>query len=169
LLDAASGNDAEVGVLATVLDVMHILDDEQNLAPFKRVLARAVEAPIKDESGKVVQRGLADTSMRALDRIFAHELQKSPSGDTCVRERDPNRAIGALLKSLVTPMAADRPAPIEVIMSVIGDVNRAAPEKTTKFEGADYGNIANEMSELCLDGTRGLEQFYAVIRQAIRQ
>jgi len=68
----------------------------------------------------------------------------------------------------VTPIEAEKPAPIEIITDVIGDVNRASPEKTTKFDGADYGNIANEMSELCLDSSRGLEQFYAVIREAIR-
>jgi hypothetical protein len=44
-------------------------------------------------------------------------------------------------------------------------VNRADPSSTAKFDGADYGNVANEMSEFCLDPTRGLEQFYAVIKQ----
>ena len=50
-------------------------------------------------------------------------------------------------------------------MNSIADVNRANPSLTTKLDGDDYGNIANEMSEFCLDSTRGLEQFYAVINQ----
>ena len=55
--------------------------------------------------------------------------------------------------------------PLQTIMDVIGDVNRADPSLATKLDGDDYGNIANEMSEFCLDSTRGLEQFYAVIHQ----
>ena len=62
-------------------------------------------------------------------------------------------------------MSADELTPLDTLMSAVADVNRGNPSLTTKLDGNDYGNIANEMSEFCLDPTRGLEQFYAVINQ----
>src|SRR5439155_26921957 len=97
--------------------------------------------------------------------IFETESQTADTGGKCTWQRDPNRAIGALLTGLVTPMAADQPTPVEVLMSAIADVNRADPSHQTKLGGGDYGNIASEMGNFCLDDTRGLEQFYSVIRQ----
>jgi hypothetical protein len=164
LLNAASSNDAQAGVVAASLDLLQVLEDDTNLTPFEKVLSRAVEPPLKDDAGNVVQRSLADAAMRSLDKIFAQEIQGT-GADACMKERDPNRVIGILLQNLVTPMASDQEAPVEVIMSAIADVNRAAPEATTKLNGADYGNIADEMSQLCLDPTRGLEQFYTIIKQ----
>src|SRR5207253_21758 len=63
LLDAASGNDAQSGVLASALDAMQILQDDVNLSPFKRILAGAVAPQVKNDSGVVVKRGLADAAL----------------------------------------------------------------------------------------------------------
>jgi hypothetical protein len=168
LLDAASGNDAQAGMLTTLLDVLQVLEDEPNLTPFKRVLATAASAPVVADDGKVVKRGLADALMHAASRIFAREIVGT--GDAaCIRERDPNRALTVLLERLVTPMSPDRPAPLDVITSVIADVNRASPESSGKLLAHDYASIADEMSTFCLDGSRGLEQFYAVIHEATRK
>ena len=51
-------------------------------------------------------------------------------------------------------------------MDVAADVNRAHPDQTTKLDGADYANVANEISEFCLDPASGLEQVYEVVREA---
>ena len=45
-------------------------------------------------------------------------------------------------------------------------MNRAHPDQTTKLDGGDYANIANEISEFCLDPATGLEQVYEVVREA---
>ncbi len=164
LLDAASGNDAQAGVFASALDLLQVLEDDTNLPPFEKVLGRTIAPPVTDASGNVVQRSLADAGMRALTQIFALD-QQGTGTSACSSQRDPNRALGVLLAKLVTPMASDELAPLDVLMSAIADVNRADPSSTTKLNGADYGNIANEMSQFCLDSTRGLEQFYAVIHQ----
>jgi hypothetical protein len=57
-------------------------------------------------------------------------------------------------------------APFETISDVVADVNRADPSQTTKLDGGDYGNIADETSVFVLDPTTGLEQVYAIVRQA---
>ncbi len=72
------------------------------------------------------------------------------------------------LAHLVTPMTGSNgqrtETPLEVIVDTIADVNRAAPGTTTKLAGTDYANMANELSEFLLDRQRGLEQFYAIVR-----
>ena len=165
LLDAASGNNAQAGVLASALDLLQILEDDTNLPPFEKVLARAMAPPVSDDAGNVVQRSLGDAGMRTLTRIFEVDTKTAAGGATCSFQRDPNRAIGYVLGNIITPMSPDTLAPLDVLMDAIADVNRADPSQTTKLAGADYGNIANEMSVFCLDSTRGLEQFYAVIKQ----
>jgi hypothetical protein len=150
--------------MAAAVDLLQVLQDDTNLPPFEKVLARVIAPPVTDDAGKVVQRSLAESGMRALTRIF--ELDTNGTGkNSCESERDPNRAIGVVLKNLVTPMGSDQPSPLYVLMNAIGDVNRSDPHVTTKFAGVDYGNVASEMSQFCLDETRGLEQFYAVIQQ----
>jgi hypothetical protein len=66
----------------------------------------------------------------------------------------------------VTPMGDTQPAPIEVFVDVVADVNRAQPGAPKKLAAADYGNIANEVSQFCEDPSSGLEQVYEVIREA---
>ena len=53
-----------------------------------------------------------------------------------------------------------------MLSDVVADVNRAYPGSQGKLDGSDYANIANEISEFCLDPGRGLEQVYAVVRAA---
>jgi hypothetical protein len=129
------------------------------------VLSNIVAKPVVAQNGTVVKRGLADSGLRVLSRIF-QESKVPAIGSTCTYERDPNGALAVVLKNMVTPMGDKQQAPIQVIMDVIGDVNRADPTQTSKFMPADYANVANEVSEFALDPSRGLEQFYAVIKQA---
>jgi hypothetical protein len=164
LLDAASANDAQAGVLASALDMLQVLQDDTNLTPFDQILARAISPAVTDDAGNVVQRSLADAALRAITRILELDIVGT-GANACTSQRDPNRVISALLQFMVTPIASNELPPIDTLMSAIGDVNRANPSLTTKFDGEDYGNVANEMSQFCLDPTRGLEQFYAVINQ----
>jgi hypothetical protein len=162
LLDGASANDAQNGMLAAVADMLQMLDDDSDFSKLEHLLSHALQAPLVDESGNVVRRGLVDAGIRSMSRIFEKTVDMQ---NACTKERDPNRALAAVLGNLVTPMGSGV-TPLEVIAGVVADVNRASPELTTKLQGPDYGNMANEMSEFMLDPSRGLEQFYSVIKQA---
>jgi hypothetical protein len=72
-----------------------------------------------------------------------------------------------VMRRLVTPHDG-KPAPINVLMDVIADVNRRRPEQTTKLEPDDYASIAHEVSDFCANKSRGLEQVYEVIKQATK-
>jgi hypothetical protein len=166
LLDPAAGSDARAATMTASVDVLQILNDDTNLTPFYNAAAADVlGAQVLDAQGNVAQRGLADASIEVLSRVFA-AARNAQGTETCSMEIDPNGAIGAMLGHMVTPGGTSQLTPIETLIDVTADVNRAHPELTTKLDGGDYGNMANEISEFCLDPTTGMEQVYAVVRAA---
>jgi hypothetical protein len=73
-----------------------------------------------------------------------------------------------LLRRLLSLPKDGSPRPLDVLIDVAADVNRAKPEETTKLTPADYASIAREVSDFCANDSRGLEQVYAVIKQATK-
>ena len=74
---------------------------------------------------------------------------------------------------MVTPLPGGtveqpRKTPLEVIMDVVADVNRAAPERTDALDTRDYESIATQVNGFLLDKERGLEQLYEIMRNGIR-
>ncbi len=167
LLDPGSENDALATTLAALIDVLQVLSDDTNLAPVYRAISDAAGESIVDEKGKVVRRGFADGATTALTRVFARAYD-AKGNEQCGKEIDPNRVIAVALRNLVTPAGPDQPAPIEVVLDVVADVNRADPSQTSKLDGGDYANIALEVRSFLLDKGSGLEQIYEVVRQATR-
>jgi hypothetical protein len=168
LLDGASDNDAQTTTLMAAVDLLQVLDDDVNLEPLYRVMANAASGPTLDANKQVVLRGLLDGSVQGLARLFARAQDKSGK-EICSREIDPNRTIDFVLKRMLLPYGKDGKdlrTPIETIMSVIADVNRADPSSEAKLTGDDYRNISKEIAEFCLHPERGLVQIYEVIRQA---
>jgi hypothetical protein len=164
LLDSSSDNDAQATTLSAALDLLQILQDDTNLQPLYQVASKAIAPSLVDDDGQVVQRGAADALVEVLTRVFARDYEGTDQ--VCTSAVDPQRTVALLLQNLVTPMDAGEPTPIEVILSVIGDVNRADPNSTSKFDGADYQNIGNEAGLFFLDEASGLEQVWEVLRQA---
>jgi hypothetical protein len=167
LLDAASGNAALTEVLASTDDLIQVLRDDANLVPFFHVMATAAAPSGKDANGNV-QKGVVDATTTLLSRI-AGRAYDSNNAEICSKELDPEGVMNLALANLVTPMVgADGKTPgetpLEVILDAIADVNRAAPGAPGKLAPADYGNMANELSEFLLDDQRGLEQFYEIVR-----
>jgi hypothetical protein len=165
LLDPTSAGDARAATMAASADLLQVLGDDTNLTPFFHAAADVLGAEVRDDHGEIARRGLADAGINVLTRIFA--AARNPQGtEACAQEVDPEGAIEAALAHLVTPMGAGQASPIEALVDVIADVNRAHPDQTTKLDGNDFANIANEISEFCVDPASGLEQVYEVIREA---
>jgi hypothetical protein len=165
LLDPSSPADARVATMTASVDALQILEDDTNLAAFYHSAADVLGAQQLDDQGNVIRCGLAGAGIELLARTFAaaHTAQGT---EDCSQEIDPNGAIAVTLGHMVTPMGDRTASPIEVMTDVVADVNRAHPDRTTKLDGGDYANIANEVSELCLDPQSGLEQVYEIVRQA---
>jgi hypothetical protein len=165
LLGPGALPDTQAATMAATVDVLSILSDDTNLSPFYHAAADVLGAQVTDPNGNLVRRGLADAAIEVLAHVFA-TAHDSKGNELCSQEVDPNQAIASVLGNFVTPISATKSPPIEALMDVTADVNRAHPNLTTKLDGADYANIANEISEFCLDPASGLEQVYTVVREA---
>ena len=166
MLDPTSGNDSRAATIGAAVDVLQVLSDDANLTPLYNALANAAGTQQVDpKTGAVTSRALLDAAIEALSRIFAQAFNQNGQ-EICGEEIDPNAAIATALQGFVTPTATNEPSPIEVLLDVVADVNRADPSSSAKLAPADYGNMANEISEFCLDPASGLEQVYSVIREA---
>ncbi len=168
LLDAASKNDALPAALASLNDVLQVLKDDQNLVPLFHVLSQVVDKTVTDAQGHITQKSLVDAQLALLARMSGRAFDATGT-EICANELDPNQVLTAALSHLVTPMVGkDGQAgntPLQVIMDVVGDVNRAAPEKSDKFTAADYASISDNVSDFLVNKERGLEQFYEIVRQ----
>jgi hypothetical protein len=170
--DATGQVEALTELLSTSHDIMQVLRDDTNLVPVYKVLASAFTPPPTHPDGPSV----VDASTALFVRL-AGQAFDTKGNEICAKEIDPNNVLDVALAHLVTPMptGTDAPAapgaagvtPFEVIVDTIADVNRAAPNNTTDpLIAPDYANISNELTEFLTDPQRGLEQFYAIVRNA---
>jgi hypothetical protein len=157
--------DADRATLTAAVDLLQTFEDDANLTPLLHVLGEGFGAPARDPEGKVTHRSLADALVETLSRVLGRTYDEQ-GREICAKEIDPNRTLAVVLRQLVTPMGDGRPAPVEVIIDVLAEVNRYDPRALGKLEAGDYKNIALEVSDFCLSSSRGLEQVYEVIRQA---
>src|SRR5262249_1784631 len=130
LLNAASDNEALASMLASTADMIQALRDDTNLVPIYHVMAQAMGASATDPSGHI-QKSRADANTALLGRISGRAFDAN-SNERCDLELDPNQVLSVALANLVTPMD-NGDAPFEVILDVIGDVNRADPTRTDKL------------------------------------
>ncbi len=168
LLDSASTNDALAGLLTSAADIVQVLRDDANLVPLFHVLSEAAASTLVDKQGHTVRKSLVDAQLSLLAKISGKAFDKN-NLEICSTELDPNQILSVALQKLVTPMqgADGKPTqtPLEVILDVIGDVNRASSGAGTKLEASDYGSIAANVSDFLLNKERGMEQFYEIVRQ----
>jgi hypothetical protein len=161
LLDSASNNDALASMLASSSDMIQVLRDDTNLVPLFHVLSAATAA------GSGGQKSLVDAQTALLSRISGRAFDGNQ--EQCNKELDPNQILTVALGNLVTPMKqADGTmgqTPLQVIMDVVGDVNRLLPDKTDKFVPDDYASVTDQVTDFLLNKERGLEQFYEIMRQ----
>jgi hypothetical protein len=165
LVNAGSNNDALAEFLASMDDLVQVVRDDANLVPLYHVLAAAAYPTTTDASG-TTHRGVVDATTALLARISGRAYQGTT--EICANELDPDSVMPVALANLVTPMtdASGNPSetPLEVILDAIGDVNRQKPGAPGPVAPTDLANTANELSEFFLDPERGLEQFYAIVR-----
>lgn len=147
LLQSAGEGVALQGTLASMVDVMQVLADDEKLVPIMRAASVALEP----------DKGAADTTLGVLKALSSDEYDKY-------------HVIDHVLANLVKPMtdADGNPglSPLETFMEVITEVHRADPTNpAAPLDSHDYQYIMNVMREFMLNDTRGLEQIYAIVRK----
>jgi hypothetical protein len=165
LVNGTSSNEALAELLASSDDLIQVMRDDANLVPLYNVLATATVPTTTDSQGNTT-RGVVDATTALLSRISGRAYDANNT-EICASELDPDGVMAIALANLVTPQQVNgqvTETPLEVILDAVGDVNRASPGATTPMNGPDLANVSNELSEFLLDDTRGLEQFYAIVR-----
>ncbi len=170
--DAAGQVESLTEFLATSHDLLQVLRDDDNLVPIYKVFAAAFAPPPDNPKGP----SLIDATTSLLTRLAGHAVD-AHGNEICAKEVDPNSVLDVAFARLVTPMPSGTDTstsesspgvtPLEVIVDTVADVNRATPsDKADPLAPPDYANIANELSGFLTDPERGIEQFYAIVRQA---
>ena len=118
---------------------------------------------------------MIDATTTLLTRL-AGQAFDAKGNEICAKEIDPNSVLDVALARLVTPMPTGTDAsagsspgvtPLEVIVDTVADVNRANPSDTADpLQSPDYANISGELDAFLTDPERGIEQFYAIVRNA---
>jgi len=171
LASAASQNDALASLLATTDDLLQVMSDDQNLVPIYHALGDptygALTPTQRDATGHVLSASVIDSQLTLLSRVSGKFMDGGT--EICADEADPNQILPQILTRLVTPMKDGTgrltQTPLEVIISVIADVNRADPSQTTKLASGDYGSISGQVSDFLMNKQFGLEQFYEIVRK----
>ncbi len=172
LMDAASPNDALPSLLASSNDIVQMLGDDRNLVPFFKVLGAALNPyPTAGTTPSTdTPKSLVDSTFSMLGRIagrYENVSETDEIEEICSREIDPNQVMNVLLGTAVTPVdSLGGKAPIEIMIDVIAEVNRVAPEQAKpSYDEADYAAISGSVVEFLTNQERGMEQFYEIVRK----
>ncbi|MBZ0116833.1 MAG: hypothetical protein K8H88_07560, partial [Sandaracinaceae bacterium] len=155
LVDEASANDAFASTLYGLTDAMMVLEDEDNLLPILHALADGM-AP--NARGVVAGTDPAlDTEASAIRDLL--ELTSE------IRDLDTQRTLPRILQNAAAlPETGDEITPIEVLIDVIAEVNRAAPGAGGTMSADDYRAAFGQTVDFMTDERRGMERLYDVIQ-----
>jgi len=150
LLKNAGTGESLQGTLASLVDVMQVLADDEKMVPILR--AASVTMKLHDAPDGP---GCADTTIRVLKALSSDDY-------------DRYHALDFLLQNLVNPMVDENGnpglSPIEVVMDVVAEVDREdASLGGEPLSPEDYGYIFGVVRDFFTDDTRGLEQLYAIV------
>ena len=137
LVDADSPNRALDNVLAAGVDVAQVIDDRANVRPLLRALA-----PVLTPDQGVLAKGL----------VFLDHAQ----------ELDDTAVLPRLLAGLVKERASGE-TPVEALLDIASEVNRAAPGAGSALADGDFAAIFATVADFFTDETRGLERLYALV------
>lgn len=153
LLDSNESGASGEAMLTSLSDTLQLLMDEENLAPLLNAAAVAM-SPADDAEGP----GIGDTGLTMLKAITREDV-------------DRYHVLDHFLKSLVTPMADGKGlSPLEVVMDAIAEVNRVdSAAGVDPLTSDDYKVIMSTVQGFMADNTRGLEQFYTILKNRPRK
>ncbi len=152
LLDEAADPESFQAVVASLSDVVQTLANDDVMSPILQAAAAAA-APMSDPEGA----GPAATAVKILKAISDDRY-------------DRYHVLEHVLPALVTPMDEGKgPAPIEVFLDTIAEVNRIDSDRPDPLTPDDYQHVFGTVRDFLTDETRGLEQFYAIVKNRPRE
>jgi hypothetical protein len=165
LIEQTGTDDALHSTLTSMSDMMQIMGDDQKMPLIYNAIAVAA-APEAAVAGGKPAPGTAD---RVLEMMQALTTETDANGKPAQNPYDPYRVLDRILVNLFSPMDPGDPnsqTPIEVFLDVIGEVNRydADSPRDRPLDGIDFGFIFATLRDFMTNETRGMEQFYEIVR-----
>lgn len=152
LVDPGSENDAQLATIYGVADLLQVLDDDASVAAILRAVSVAL-APDVRERVAAPGGGLETDASVANDAL---DLVRT------IQRLDERRVLARLLSNLVALDDGDE-APLETILDVVSEIERAEPGAGGAYEARDYRAVLEAARDLLRDPDRGLERLYDVV------
>ncbi len=155
LVDASSSNDAFATTITAVSDFLQVLDDDRNLTP----LLHALSAGLAPNARAAVGDGTPlSTDGSAADETL--DLLRQVNG------LDDRHATHSVLGNLVAlPETGEQITPLETLIDVLTEVNRASPGVGGSLDAGDYRRILGTSGDFFTDPDHGMERLYRVVQQ----
>jgi len=154
LVDEAASDDNFGTSLSAGADLMQLLGDDVDMVPLLHALAPALATgtdealaggPAPEVRGAALDRTLG--LLREIDRV------------------DENHTLSLVLQNLVSlPADGSEETPLEVMIDVAAEVNRAEPGLTGPLSADDHAEVLGVTHDFFSSEERGLERIYDVIQ-----
>jgi hypothetical protein len=155
LMDDTAPGEAFDATLLAIADLLQVLEDDHNLDPLVRALAPVLAADARE----VAARGGTPT----VDGATVDELLDLLRA---IRPLDRNDVLQRVLAGLVAlPESGSAETPLEALVDVIAEVNRASPGAGTTMDAADHRAVLERLRDTLVDESRGVERLYRVIQE----
>ncbi len=155
LVDQASANDAFAATLYGGADMLMVLDDDRNIVPLMHALS--------DSMAPNVQDVIASDGDLDIDNSTVHQsllLIRDIQGV------DDQHTLHTVLSNVVSvPDSGDPVTPLETILDVISEVNRATPNEGGSLGADDYRSVFGQVTDYMTNEFNGLERLTAVVQQ----
>jgi hypothetical protein len=158
VVDEASANEAFLATLYAGVDVLQVFGDDTDIVPLAHALAGALAPNARDLAlGRAtgapnVSEGVASDALG-----LVRELQGI----------DTRHVLPTLLANLVAFPTGSDEAPLETILDVMSEVNRAHPGAGGDYDVPDYHEALSQTTGFMLDERRGMERLYQVVQNRV--
>ncbi len=156
LLDEASPNDAFHNLLIGSADLLYLLDDDENMVTLINAVA---DAAASNARGAVAGDGSVEVEGAIVDETVSllHETSQVDTAHTLTT---------VLARGVTHPDGEDE-TPLEVVLDVIAEVNRATPNEGGPLAPDDHGAVMGQVVDFLTDEERGLERVYDVVQNRV--
>ncbi|WP_157069096.1 hypothetical protein [Sandaracinus amylolyticus] len=157
LVNEASTNDAFAATLYAGADLLQVLEDDETILPLVHALSQALAPDALDYVAGMDDDGVLD---------IEHSVANDGLGlIRSVQARDTRRTLRQILANLVQLTDPDDGrTPLEEILDVIGEINRATPGAGGTFDAEDYEATFDATRGFMTDEVRGLERLFDVVQ-----
>lgn len=170
LLQQAQDPDTLSLTLASLADLMQVLHDDDNIVPLLHAAAPIARpsqlyADLDDKTGKRAKDpGAMDVVLRLM-KVMMDDREDLEGQKRLDKVIDRYHALDAVLPNLVTPKDDNSRAPLEVLIDVATDINRLDSSSQDPMKGDDYRAVFKTVDSFLRSDTRGMEQFYYIVRE----